>query len=93
MKVWVETRLIKPPEGTVTARFGSSVMFVAYFRALDQWRWIQPYSVEERIAEPEALFLDEDYVRNNMLTTARARRDKPTRIRRGKRSEQLLFEL
>jgi hypothetical protein len=68
-------------------------MFVAYYRMLDEWRWIQPGGIEEKIAEPEKLFLDEKYVKNNLLKTPRGRREKPSRIHRGKRAEQLSFEL
>lgn len=93
MKVWIETRLVKPPEFSCLGRFGCSMMQVAYWRMLDEWRWLQPYGIEERIAEPEALFLDEDYVANNLLETPRGRREKPTRIRRKKSGEQLSFDL
>jgi hypothetical protein len=93
MKIWVETRLVEPPDHTVTGSFGSSVMFVAYFKWLNEWRWLQPNNIEEKIAEPEKLFLDENYVRSHTLKTPRGRREKPTHIRRKKHGEQLLFEL
>ena len=93
MKVWVETRLVKPPAHTVTGRFGCSVMFVGYCKWANEWRWLQPGGIEEKIAEPEALFLEEDYIANNLLPTPRGRREKPARIHRGKRGEQLVLGL
>jgi hypothetical protein len=93
MKTWIETRLVEPPEHTVSGRFGSCVMFVAYSRLTDQWLWLQPGGIVEKIAEPQALFLDDDYIVNNLLKTPRARREKATRIHRQKRGEQLLFTL
>ena len=93
MKVWIETRLVEPPPGTVTGAFGCSVMFVAYFKWIGEWRWLQPGGIEERIPEPEKLFLDEEYIAAHTLKTPRGRREKPSRIRPGKRSEQLLFAL
>jgi hypothetical protein len=92
MKVWIETRTIKPPEFTVSGKFGSSVMFVGYFKVLDEWRWLQPYGIEERIAEPEMIFVEKDYVDKHTLKTPRGRRNKPSHIRR-KRADQLEFEL
>jgi hypothetical protein len=93
MKVWVETRLVEPPTGTVTGRFGASIMFVAYFKWLNEWRWLQPNNIEERIAEPEKHFLDEEYVRSHTLKTPRGAREKPTHIHRRKRGEQLTLQL
>ena len=93
VKVWIETRRVRQPTGTVTGAFGCSVMFVAYFKWLDEWRWLQPGGIEERIPEPEKLFLDADYVENNLLAVPRGRREKPGRIRRQKGAEQLHFSL
>lgn len=89
LKRWVETRLIEPPDHSVMGRFGCSVMQVAYLRMIDQWVWLQPYGVEEKIPEPEKIFVGEDYIREHTLATPRGRREKPTRIRRGKQPEQL----
>lgn len=77
----------------MTGRFGASVMFVGYSRLTDQWYWLQPRSIAEKIAEPPELLLDDDYIANNMLTTPRARVEKKPRLRGGKRSEQLTLEL
>jgi hypothetical protein len=93
MKVWVEARTIEPPEFTVSGRFGSSVMFVAYWRVLDQWVWLQPGGIEEKIAEPQMIFVEQDYANKHALKTPRGRREKPTHIRRGKCNEQLSLDL
>jgi hypothetical protein len=77
----------------VSGSFGNSIMFVGYWKWLDQWYWIQPGGVVEKIAEPEKLFLDEKYVKNNLLKTPRGKREKPSRIHRGKRNEQLSLDL
>jgi hypothetical protein len=76
----------------VTGGFGNSIMFVAHWKLLNEWYWIQPGGIVEKIAEPEKLFLDEDYVNKNLLKTPRGRREKPTHIHR-KRADQLQFEL
>ena len=93
VKVWIETRLVEPPAScTVTGAFGCSVMFVAYFKWIGEWRWLQPGGIEERIPEPEKLFLDEEYIAAHTLKTPRGRREQPGRIRR-KGHEQLLLEV
>lgn len=68
-------------------------MFVGYSRLTDQWYWLQPNSIAEKIAEPPELFLDDDYIASNLLTTPRARSDAKPLLRRGKRSQQLQLEL
>jgi len=93
MKIWIETRLVEPPEHTVSGAFGVSIMFVGYYKWLNEWRWLQPGGIEEKIPEPERLFLEEEYVRTHLLKTPRGRRENPARIRRKKHGEQLLFRL
>ena len=90
-KIWVETRTVEPPDFTVSGRFGGSIMFVGYFKAIDEWRWLQPNGVEERIEEPEMIFVTREWARDHLLKTPRARREKPQRIHRS-RSQQLLLE-
>jgi hypothetical protein len=90
MKIWIETRLIEPPEFTVTGKFGASLMFVGYFKLTQQWFWLQPNGVVERIAEPPLLWVEQAYVNKHTLATPRARRDAPHHIHE-KRSEQLLL--
>jgi hypothetical protein len=93
LKRWILTSQIEPGEleGTLSGRFGSSVMFVAYQRLLDQWYWIQPNGIEERIAEPEMLFLDSDWARDHPRKTPVSRRENPQRIRKGKAEQLRLF--
>jgi len=90
--IWVETRLIEPPEHTVSGRFGGSVMFVGYFKWLNEWRWLQPGGIEERIAEPEMIFVDEEWVRDHTLKQPRAMRESKN-IHRSKSAEQFLLGL
>jgi hypothetical protein len=92
MKRWIETRLVKPPEHTVTGRFGAAIMFVGYSRVLDQW-WLVANGSVEKIDEPTELFLDDDYIASNLLATPRPRHEKSTHMRRGKRVDQLILEL
>jgi len=90
---WIETRLVDYPEHTVSGRFGASVMFVAFDRLLRRWVWVQPGGVEERIAEPSHIFVDEQWACEHLLETPRAKLDKPSKIRRKKAAQQLAFEL
>ena len=92
MKRWIETRLVEPPTHTVSGRTGGSVMFVGYSRLTDQW-WLVANGSAEKIAEPPELFLDDDWISNNLLTTPRARAETTPRLRRGKQAQQLVLEL
>jgi len=91
LKQWIETGQIEPSEleGTVTARCGSSVMFVA-FSPVTGWRWIYPGGMEV-IAEPPLLFLEPGWAKAHPRKSAVVRTEKP-RVRRRK-TEQLLFDL
>lgn len=67
-------------------------MFVGYCKWRKEWFWL--YSgTEEKIPEPDQLFLDDDYIANNLLTTPRGKRVNASRIRRVKGGEQLAFDL
>jgi hypothetical protein len=74
----------------VSGRFGGSVMFVSYSRFLRQWYWITPGS-EEKIAQPQMLFLDPDWVVLHPSKTFVAR-EKPLRIKQPK-TDQLLLNI
>jgi len=88
-KIWVETHLIDPPPNeTVSARFGNSYMFAGYEPLLNQWYWLQPKGVVEKIPEPEAIFVTEAWAREHPAT--RKRRENGHYIRR-RREEQLLL--
>ena len=82
-----------PPTFTVTGRFGASIMFVGYCKWRKQWFWLYGGGTQEEIAEPEALFLDDDYIANNLLKTPRPKRADTSRIRRRKGGEQLALDL
>jgi hypothetical protein len=65
-------------------------MFVAYSRFLRQWYWIYPGG-EEKIAEPQMLFLDEEWARANPAKNFSPKRENPLAIRRGKSEQLVLF--
>jgi hypothetical protein len=92
VKVWLETRTLDYPTGTVSGRFGGSVMFVAYSRALAQWFWVYGGG-EERIAEPPLIFVDDQWAREHTLPAPRGGLEKATCIRRGKAVQQLVLGL
>lgn len=92
MKKWFETRLLEPPQGVVTGRFGSSVMFVAFDKWRQQWQWIYPGG-SEKIAEPAHIFVDEEWALAHILATPRAKLEKRVNIRRKKGAAQLELEL
>lgn len=58
------TSRVEPPTGVVSARFGGSYIFAGYSRVLRQWYWIIPGG-EEKIAAPEMIFVEDDYVRTH----------------------------
>jgi hypothetical protein len=93
MSQWIETRLVDYPTHVVSGRFGASVMFVAFDRLLKQWVWVQPGGVEEKIAEPTHIFVDEQWAREHLLETPRPKLHTSTRIHRGKSDQQLALEL
>jgi hypothetical protein len=88
MKRWILASRIEPPDHTVSGRFGSSVMFCAYSRFLDQWHWIYPSGME-KISEPHMLFLDEAWAREHPRKDPVRRSENPLAIHR--KSEQLLL--
>jgi hypothetical protein len=90
---WISTSLIEPGdlEGTVSGRFGGSVMFVAYSKFTRRWLWIYPGGTE-KIEEPPQLFLDPLWAAAHPRTSPVVQREKPTRLRK-KKSEQLLMDL
>lgn len=65
-KVWIETWRVDPPHDvTISGRFGASIMFLYHSRLLDEWFWLQPNSIIEKIGEPQALWLDEEWIRDH----------------------------
>lgn len=67
-------------------------MFVAYDRWLQQWFWMQPRGIAERIAEPTHIFVDDDWAREHTLKQPRAKTES-VKIRRGKKAAQLVLDL
>jgi hypothetical protein len=92
MKIWVETCTVERPEFTVSGRFGASIMFVSYSRLTDQWYWLQPNSVIEKIAEPPLIYVEQDYVDKHTLAMPRAELES-TNIHLGKSAKQLSLSL
>lgn len=66
MTRWIFTSRIEPSsiKGVISVRFGASVMFAAYSRALRQWYHVYPGG-EEKIPEPQMIFVDEELARDN----------------------------
>jgi hypothetical protein len=92
VKRWFETRTLDYPKHVVSGRFGASIMFVAYDRWRQQWFWVYPGG-EERIAEPTHIFVDEEWAREHLLKTPRAKLDKAVKLRRKKGEQQLALDL
>jgi len=93
MKIWVETRTVDYPEGTVSGRFGASLLFVGYEPLLKQWLWLQPKGVVERIAEPPQIFMEEEWVRQHTLPVPRPKLDVDPKLRGKNKHEQFALEL
>lgn len=92
MKHWVFAFRVDPPIGfVVSARTGGSVFFAAYSRPLDQWFMVYPGG-EERIAEPQMLFLEEEYVSEHTRDLSKVVRRPTTTLRQGKQ-KTVQFEL
>lgn len=92
--IWVETHTVDYPTATVSGRFGGSVMFVAFDKWRKQWMWVQPGGVEERIAEPTHLLVDEAWAAAHKLAAPRARvENKRGHIRRKKQPTQMVLGL
>jgi hypothetical protein len=92
MKRWVFTWRVAPPVNqTISVRFGSSVMFGAYSKFLDQWYMVVPGGTFEKIAEPPMFFCDEEWAATHKRDFAEhPRRENPLRIR-ARKVEQLTF--
>lgn len=86
MKSWVFTFRIEPPAGQVlSARNGQNVFFAAYSRALRQWFMVVPGHSEERIAEPQMIFVDRKYAKAHEKDFSLVGRRPSIRLREGKR--------
>jgi hypothetical protein len=91
MKSWVFTFRVMPPAGTVSARNGSNAFFAYYSPITNRWSMIYPGG-EERIDEPQMLFLDSEYVKAHEKDLSMSPRRPTIRLREGKR-KAVQFEL
>jgi len=84
MMRWVFASRIEPAdiEGTISARCGCNVFFAA-FSKVTGWLWIYPGG-EEKIAEPQMLFVDEEWAREHPRRSPVISRENPLRIRKQK---------
>jgi hypothetical protein len=90
MKRWILAFRVEPPLCTVMVRFGSTVFDGWYSRFQREWFGVLPGGTMERIAEPEMLFVTEDYAREHPAKILRAK-EKSFRVRQSKRPVQLLL--
>jgi hypothetical protein len=82
-------RVEPPVNQTISVRFGSTVMFGAYSKFLDQWYMVCPGGTLEKIAEPPLWYCSNDWARGHQRDLAKhPRRENPLRIRAAK-AEQL----
>jgi hypothetical protein len=90
VKRWVLTATVNRPEGTVSGRYGGSVLFVAYRPLLGHWLWIFKGG-ESRVGEPPMIFVDEEWARANRNLSRPGVAPKKSLAIRRKRNEQLLL--
>lgn len=90
MKRWVITATVDSTKlpGVVSGRFGASVMFVSYSKIFGCWEWVYPGGIE-RIAEPQMLFIDEQWASQNRKLGVK--RENSHRIRKSKVEQLKLF--
>ena len=89
-KHWTLTFRVTPPNEVISARFGGSVFFAAYSKWLRQW-YLIANGTEEKIEEPQMLFLDEEYVREH--PSNRFSQIPSKKIRQARRQAQLSLDL
>ncbi len=87
---WVFTFRVDPPTGVVSARNGASVFFAAFSRALRQWYMVPPGQPEEKIAEPQMIFVSQEYADTHKRESVGRRPG--VRLREGKQ-KLVQFEL
>lgn len=83
MKSWVSAFRIDPPVGVVSARNGGSVFFAAFSRVLRQWYMLVPGG-EEKIDEPQMIFVEREYVEAHKRDISRVPRRPTIKLREGK---------
>lgn len=83
MKNWIFTFGIEPPTCVVSARNGADVFFAAFSRALRQWFIVYPGG-EERIDEPQMIFVESEYAKAHAKDIGTRVRRPTLRLREGK---------
>lgn len=91
MKRWVFAFRVEPPPHTVLVRFGA-VVFDAFFSKWFGWQAVYPGGKTERIAEPDMMFVSEEWAKEHERKTFCPVRS-TNKIRLSKKSEQLSFAL
>lgn len=85
MKSWIFSCRVHPPtERVFSARNGGSVFSAAFSRVLNQWYMVIPGSGEEKIDEPQMIFVDAEYAKANTKDIGRSVRRPTIRLREGK---------
>lgn len=93
MKEWIPTSQIEPADlerRVVSGRFGSSIMFVAFFQ-LTGWQWIFGGG-EKSIPEPPLLLLDPIWAKAHPRKSPIVHTEKPHLLRKQK-TDQLTLGL
>ena len=93
MKSWILSFRVHPPTGCVfSARNGGSVFSAAFSRVLNQWYMVIPGNGEEKIDEPQMIFVDDEYAKANKKDIGQSVRRPTIRLREPKH-KALQFEL
>jgi len=93
MKSWIFSCRVHPPTGQVfSARNGGSVFSAAFSRVLNQWYMVIPGNGEEKIDEPQMVFLDAEYAKANTKDIGQSVRRPTIRLREAKQ-KAVQFEL
>lgn len=72
VKRFVFTFRVEPPDYTVSAKSGGSVIFAWFSRVTGQWWHVIPGGSLERIPPPEMIFVDEEYDREHPADLSKA---------------------
>lgn len=92
MKLWVPPWRVPPPSGeTILAKYGASLCFVSYSRALDRWKLVAN-GTEEIVEAPPRWLCSGEYAAEHEIKGARppAPLEKPIVSRRRRKGSQQL---
>jgi len=93
MKSWILPCRVHPPTDRVfSARNGGSVFSAAFSRVLNQWYMVIPGNGEEKIDEPQMIFVDDEYAKANKKDIGQSVRRPTIRLREVKH-KAVQFEL